>query len=90
MRLLPSIPLTSLVKAYFAYAGIPVSLDDEDDEDTEPVTTTDEDAFDAMLVSVVYYHASRPSVYFPEGCFSFVLAIHPRSSPHGYSTPQGI
>ncbi|KAF7375997.1 Antiviral protein [Mycena sanguinolenta] len=49
MELFPSLPLTSLLKAYFLYMDIPlVEVDDEDDTPSAPVEQTG-DPFDTML-----------------------------------------
>lgn len=52
MDLFPSLPLTSLLKGYFTYRGIPIfDLQEDDSESEHELETPDDDPFDTILVS---------------------------------------
>jgi hypothetical protein len=51
MDLFPSLPLMSLLKAYFLYMNIPLVEENDDETPNPPVEQTD-DPFDTMLVGI--------------------------------------
>jgi hypothetical protein len=65
MNLFPDRPLTSLLKAYFAYAGIPLSGDEE------RLPEPNRDAFDAILASIVSFRPTMISHPIPLGHLPF-------------------
>ena len=59
ISLFPSRPLANLLKGYFAYIGVPLPREDEDESGREsPPIQQEEDSFDIVLVRILLAYAS--------------------------------